>query len=124
MERFGIHVELKHAPSLDPDFIPLMRFNRAFLASAKKPVGIAVERADGQMASCRTFIHGTPEMEAADHYYIERLVKTILWMKGGFKIYVSGDEGVCEYLKSVYCAGGQQEFDWDYMASEIGRAHV
>ena len=116
MDRFGINVALKHTPSLDPDFIPLMRFNRAFLATAKKPVGIAVERADGQMASCHTFIHGTPEMAGADHYYIERLVKTILWMKGGFKVYVSGDAGVCEYLKSVYCSGGQQEFDWDYMA--------
>ena len=116
MNRFGINVELKNVPVLDPEFIPLMRFNRAFLATAKKPVGIAVERADGQMASCHTFIHGTPEMEQADHYYIERLVKTILWMKGGFKVYVSGDEGVCEYLKSVYCAKGQQEFDWDYMA--------
>ena len=117
MDRFGIKVDLKHTPPLDPDFIPLMRFNRAFLATAKKPVGIAVERADGQMASCQTFIHGTPEMAGADHYYIERLVKTILWMKGGFKVYVSGDAGICEYLKSVYCAGGQQEFDWDYMAS-------
>ena len=117
MNRFGINVELKHIPSLDPDFIPLMRFNRAFLAGAKKPVGVAVERADGQMASCRTFIHGAPEMKEADCYYIERLVKTILWMKGGFKIYVSGDEGIFEYLKSVYSAGGQQEFDWDYMAN-------
>ncbi len=117
MNRFGISVELEHIPVLDPEFMPLMRFNHAFLADAKKPVGIAVERADGQMASCHTFIHGTPEMAQADHYYIERLVKTILWMKGGFKIYVSGDEGTYEYLKSVYCAGGQQEFDWDYMAN-------
>ena len=117
MNRFGINVELKHTPVLDPEFIPLMRFNRAFLAGAKKPIGIAVERADGQMAACHTFIHGTPEMAEADRYYIERIVKTILWMKGGFKIYVSGDAGVCEYLRSVYCAGGQQEFDWDYMAS-------
>ena len=104
MNRFGINVELKHIPALDPDFIPLMRFNRAFLEGAKKPVGIAVERADGQMAACRTFIHGTPEMEEADHYYIERIVKTLLWMKGGFKVYVSGDQGVCDYLRSVYCA--------------------
>ena len=117
MNRFGISVELKNVPVLDPEFIPLMRFNRAFLAGAKKPVGIAVERAGGQMASCRTFIHGTPEMAEADHYYIERIVKTILWMKGGFKIYVSGDQGTCDYLKSVYCAKGQQEFDWDYMAN-------
>lgn len=117
MNRFGINVELKHTPVLDPDFIPLMRFNSAFLEGAEKPVGIAVERADGQMAACHTFIHGTPEMKEADCYYIERIVKTILWMKGGFKVYVSGDEGICEYLKSVYCAGGQQEFDWDYMAN-------
>ena len=117
MNRFGISVELKHVPPLDPEFIPLMRFNRAFLETAKKPVGIAVERADGQMASCRTFIHGTPEMAEADRYYVNRLVKTILWMKGGFKVYVSGDEGIAEYLRSIYCAGGGQEFDWDYMAS-------
>ena len=80
MNRFGVNVELKNVPVLDPDFIPLMRFNRAFLEGAKKPLGIAVERADGQMASCHTFIHGTPEMKAADCYYIERIVKTILWM--------------------------------------------
>ena len=117
MNKYGINVELKNVPVLDPEFIPLMRFNRAFLADAKKPVGIAVERADGQMAACRTFIHGTPEMREADCYYIERIVKTLLWMKGGFKVYVSGDERICEYLQSVYCAGGQQEFDWDYMAN-------
>ena len=117
MNRFGINVELKNVPVLDRDFMPIMRFNRAFLADAKKPVSIAVERADGQMATCHTFIHGTEEMREADHYYIERIVKTILWMKGGFKVYVAGDEDIYAYLKSVYCAGGQQEFDWDYMAN-------
>ena len=117
MNRFGVNVELKNIPVLDPDFIPLMRFNRAFLEGAKKPVGIAVERSDGQMACFHTFIHGTPERKEADCYYIERLVKTILWMKGGFRVYVSGDEGIYEYLKSVYCAGGQQEFDWDFMSN-------
>ena len=35
MNRFGINVELKNTPVLDPDFMPLMRFNRAFLAGAK-----------------------------------------------------------------------------------------
>ena len=117
MNRFGVNVELKHVPVLDPDFIPLMRFNRAFLEGAKKPVGIAVERSDGQMASLHTFIHGAPEWKEADCYYIERLVKTILWMKGGFRVYVSGDEGICEYLRSLYCAGGRQEFDWDFMSN-------
>ena len=121
MERYGISVQVKNAPKLDPEFIPLLKFNQAFLAGAAKPVSIAVERADGQMAACHTKIHGTPEMAQADHYYINRLVKTILWMKGGFKIYVAGDKGTYDYLAQAYSAGGEQAFDWDYMANIFER---
>ena len=116
MERHGISVEIKNIPILDPEFTPILRFNQAFLKTASKPVSIAVERADGQMATTHTFIHGTPEMAEADRYYIDRLVKTELWMKGGFRIYVN-DKDVCDYLKSVYCKGGAREFDWDYFAN-------
>ena len=121
MKRFGISVDLKNVPVLDKDFMPIHRFNEAFLADAKKPVGIALERADGQMASCHTFIHGTPEMADADNYYIDRLVKNLLWMKGGFKVYVSGDKNIYEYLCRAFSAGGEQEFDWDYMANVFER---
>ena len=117
MNLYGIEINLKHAPELDPDFFPLQRFNDAFLADARKPIGIAVERAGGQMASVRTFIHGTTEMADADRYYIERLVKTLLWMKGGFRVYVCGNEEICDYLKRTYCAGGRQAFDADFMAN-------
>ena len=117
MKFLGINVNVKNSPELDPGFIPLHLFNKAFLADAKKPVSIAVERAKGEMACFHTFIHGTPEMKEADCFYIDRLVKFILWMKGGFRIYVSGDEMIYDYLRSIYCAGGKQEFDWDYMAN-------
>ena len=116
MERHGISVEIKNIPVLDPEVTPILRFNQAFLKTASKPVSIAVERADGQMATTHTYIHGTPEMAEADRYYIDRLVKTELWMKGGFRIYVN-DKDVCDYLKSVYCKGGAREFDWDYFAN-------
>ena len=116
MERYGISVDVKNVPVLDPEFTPILQFNRAFLKTAKKPVSIAVERADSQMATTHTYIHGTPEMAEADRYYIDRLVKTELWMKGGFRIYVN-DKDVCDYLKSVYCKGGAREFDWDYFAN-------
>ena len=115
MERFGITAQLQHVPPLDPEFFPLLRFNQAFLEGAKKPVGIAVERAGGQMAVCETFIHGTPDMADADRYYIHRLVKTLLWMKGGFRIYVSGDEGIFQSLKAAYSPGGERDFDRDFM---------
>ena len=116
MNRYGINVELKNIPPLDPEFIPLLSYNRAFLKNAKKPISIAVERGGGQMATCHTFIHGTPEMAQADRYYINRLVKTILWMKGGYKIYVAGDQSICDYLAEAYSAEGERAFDWDFMA--------
>ena len=52
MERYGISVQVKNAPKLDPEFIPLLKFNQAFLAGATKPVSIAVEaggRPDGRL---------------------------------------------------------------------------
>ncbi|MCI8870367.1 MAG: ROK family protein [Lawsonibacter sp.] len=117
MNRYGVQFQVKNRPSLDPEFMPVLKFNRAFLSTAKKPVTFAVERSNGQMAVCRTFVHGTPEMAQADGYYAQRLVKTMLWMKGGFRVYVSGDQGVYEHLKKVYSAGGEQAFDFDYMAN-------
>ena len=116
MNRYGISVPCKHIPQLDQDFMPILKFNRAYLAGAKKPVSIAVERSRGQVAVKHTFIHGTPEMAEADRYYMDRLVKTILWMQGGFKIYVAGDEGIYQYLKETYCAGGARAVDADFMA--------
>ena len=115
MERYNIDVRIKNVPPLDPDFIPILKFNQAFLATAKKPVSLAVERADGQIAAFRTFVHGTPEMAEADRYYIDRMVKTALWLQGGFKVYTD-DQEIYEYLSGVYRQGGEREFDWDFMS--------
>ena len=117
MQYLGIECAVKNSPELDPAFLPLLSFQRAFLADAKKPVGIAVERSGGQMAVVHTFIHGSEALREADHYYIERLVKTLLWMKGGFRIYVQGDGELYRYLKDVYRRGGEREFDFDFMAN-------
>ena len=116
MNIHGIEFSLKNAPVLDPTFAPIQAFNEAFLKTATKPVSIAVERAAGEMASVHTRIHGTPEMYEADCYYLNRLVKTLLWMKGGFRVYVAGDDGMYEYLHAAYADGGEQDFDFHYFA--------
>ena len=116
MNRYGIQFQVKNSPSLDPEFMPILKFNRSFLQSAKKPVSFAVERSNGQVAVCNTFIHGTPEMREADHYYADRLVKSMLWLQGGFKVYISGDEDVYNYLKETFSLTGKRAFDADFMA--------
>ncbi len=117
MNYLGIEASVRNLPELDRDFFPLYKFNHAFLATAKKPIGVAVERSGGEMASVHTFIHGTPDRIEADRYYIRRLVKSMLWMKGGWRVYISGDRDMCDYIRGCFSADGCQAFDWDYFSS-------
>ena len=116
MERYNISVEIKNKPILDPDFMPLLRYDQEFEKNATKPVAIAVERADGEMATCYTKIYETPEMADANNYYMDRLVKNVLWTKGGFRIYVAGDKAIYDYLAATYSAEGARAFDANFMA--------
>ena len=117
MNYLGIEANVQNLPELDSSFFPLYKFNHAFLATAKKPIGIAVERSGGEMASVHTFLHGTPERIEADRYYIRRLVKSMLWMKGGWRVYISGDRDMYDYIRACFSADGCQAFDWDYFSS-------
>ena len=121
MNKLGVEASLKHIPELDPEFFPALRFNQAFLRTAQKPMSVAVERDRGQVAVCNTRIHGTPEWFEADCYYMDRLVKSLLWMKGGWKVYVAGDEAIGKYLQQTYSLTGARAFDADFMAGVYER---
>lgn len=115
----GLDVRLVNVPPLDAEFIPLWQFNRAFTDSVinnseKVPVTIAVERSAGQVHVHKTFIHGTEKMRPADRFFLNRLVKTILWMRGGYKVYVSGSIEAYEWLKEDFSPNGCQAFDSNY----------
>ena len=121
MNYLGIEVPVANTPELDPGFIPLGKFFDAFLKNARQPLSLAVERAGGEVAVYNTFIHGTPDMAEADRYYVDRLVKMLLWMKGGFKVYVSGSEAMYESVRDAYRPGGTREFDADFMSNVYER---
>ncbi len=48
---------------------------------------------------------------------MDRLVKSLLWVHGGYHIQVSGSKKVFEHLKAAYQAGGKQAFDAKFMAN-------
>jgi predicted NBD/HSP70 family sugar kinase len=111
----GVSFSIRNKPSLDPDYRPLHLFNQAFLKTAGKPVAIAVENSAGLVSVCRTRIHGTPGRAEADAYFMDRLVKTLLWQKGGYKLMVCGDRRTYEMIAAAYRPGGARAFDADYM---------
>ena len=115
MQYLGVHYEMKHAPKLDPTFIPFGVWRAAYLKDAKQPIAIAVERDQNQVSVHRTFIHGTPEMKEADYRYVERYVKFLLWSTGGFRVSICGCSELAQMLKAAYTPSGDRAFDFTFV---------
>ncbi len=115
MKVYGIDVEIKNVPVLHKDFVPMGAFNKAFLKTADKDIAIAVERNDSLVYVYRTKIHGTEAMADADNFYVERMVKFLLWAVGGFRVTIYGSDKVAEFVKATYCKGGKRAFDAEKM---------
>lgn len=98
-------------PILDNDFIPAIVYNREFLKKADRPFSVAVEREDGLVFRKDTFL--TSDFEE-NCFYVERLIKTLLWSAGGFKVHIAGDVKVYEYIKDCYTREGLRAFDVDF----------
>lgn len=111
----------KIVPPLDEDFRPGVLANHAFLdevRSSRKavPLVIGLERGGGLISVYRTEVLD-PSAEGAELNlpYVERLVKTLLWARGGWKVYVGGPAQVGEWLQKCYSPGGLRAFDEDFM---------
>ena len=119
MKLFDIDIPIKNIPALDPGFLPMSLFCRAFLKQAHKPIAICIERNDGLTAVYDTFITGTNKQ--ADQYYIERTVKNLLWAKGGFRVTICGDDDLAAYIREAYSGTGARAFDSAFMAKVYER---
>jgi predicted NBD/HSP70 family sugar kinase len=111
----------KVAPPMDEGFRPGVLANRAYLDTARSsgkavPLVIAMERGGGLISVFRTEVldPSAPGAEA-NLPYVERLVKTLLWARGGWKVTVGGPPEVGEYIRRCYSPGGLREFDAPFM---------
>ena len=114
MEYLGISFEMKHAPALDPEFVPFGVWAEEYLKGAAQPIAIAVEKNEGYVSVHHTRIYGTVEMAEADYRYVERYVKFLLWSIGGFKVYVCGCSELAKRLQQAYVPSGERAFDYDF----------
>jgi predicted NBD/HSP70 family sugar kinase len=109
---------------LDPHFQPAALFNRDYAAALKKsvrsvPLVIALERESGLISRYETMVDlaGGPETI----FFVERLVKFLLWARGGWKIYLGGPKAIGDAIRKSYSLRGARRFDSDMMASAYGR---
>ncbi|MCJ8330037.1 MAG: ROK family protein [Lentisphaeria bacterium] len=111
---------MKHQPELDPEFIAAAVFNRNYLKAAesatdKCTLTIALERPDGSCFHTRRVISpSTPNTQL----FVERLVKFLLWMQGGSKLYIT-DKSSADLLSTIYSKSGARAFDCDLIGTKV-----
>jgi len=124
MKEFSFKKPLLFVPEYDKTFFPISVGNREYRLALEKsesiPVSIALDRGNGLISVFKTevFKEGYTEDNIV---YIERLLKTLLWLKGGYKVTFGGPNYIAEYLQKVYCEGGEREFDYNFVKKIYGK---
>jgi predicted NBD/HSP70 family sugar kinase len=118
-------VEPRFLPPLDERFRPAVLANRAFqeeveASRAGVPLVLGLERVGGTLSrfETRVFPDGHPRA-GANLMYAERLVKFLLWQRGGWKLYVGGPRPIGAYIYQCYAPDGTQAFDYHFLGEQV-----
>ncbi len=123
-----LSVTPKCPPPLDPDFLPAALWNRAYRERIQsngggRPFGIGLEQPDGSISIYKAEILNDEDPDAAELNlrYVERLVKFLLWQRGGFRVYLAGDSAIASTIADIYRNEGTRGFDSRFMGEKAYR---
>lgn len=114
-------------PFLDPGYLPAVVWNRAYrkrceLEEGVQPLAIALERPDGSISRYDTNVLAhIPRNYAFNRKYVERLVKFLLWARGGYRVIIGGNEEIARMIAQIYSPTGERKFDEEFMGERIYR---
>ena len=114
-------MKAKFEAKLDKGFQPLVLVFNDFVKRVKEANGeklvIGIERNNGFVSAFEmtVFADGTGHDEE-NLRMVERIVKTLLWVKGGYKIIIAGSKKIYEGIAEIYAADGARAFDNDFMS--------
>ena len=110
--------KVKFPVRLDPNFEPMILKLREFkervaASSEKTPVAFCVERNNGYKFRYELDVIPTDKDAKG---ILERLIKSVLWVVGGFKVYYGGPRELGLELQKDFSKGGLRDFDVNFMA--------
>ena len=110
---------MKFKPIYEQDFYPMSVKLKEFRESVKKeggkPIKICVERNDGFNYVYSIDIFKDSNKNQDNYDVVERIIKSILWVVGGYKIYICGDDYIYDNISKAYTLTGARAFDVDFM---------
>jgi predicted NBD/HSP70 family sugar kinase len=118
-------VEPNLVPPLDAGFRPAVLANRAFEEELQDsgdgvPLVFGLERPDGSVSRFEKQVYPDGHPRAgANPFYAERILKFLLWQRGGWKVYVGGPRSLGVHLRNVYAANGERSFDYHFLGEKI-----
>jgi len=118
-------LSLSCVPVLDPGFVPAVVWNRAYRAEALADPGcrtldLALVRQDGTAFRWTSpLLPASAEQAATTFRYVERVVKFLLWQKGGSRVLIAGAPELVPALAAAYGPGGAREFDGNFIGKKI-----
>jgi predicted NBD/HSP70 family sugar kinase len=105
---------------VDTGFIPIEKAYRVFAADVSRhggePVAFVLERENGLKKRFDLTVLRRGVNDEKSYRYVERLVKSALWVVGGFKIYIAAPAAIVKRLQADYQKGGARAFDAEFMA--------
>ena len=111
---------MKYTMHYDKGFQPMSVVLAAFKNDvAKEPhkrLKICVERNKGYNYIYEIDIFADESKKQRNLGIAERIIKSLLWVVGGYKVYICGDDYIYEEIKKAYAAGGARAFDADFMS--------
>lgn len=113
-------------PILEPEFKPAIIELRSFFDdvnkySNKQHLIVCIERAKGYIYRKEFDILPDGVDDERNTFIVERIIKCILWVVGGFKIYIAGSHVVYKNIKNYYSEGGLRDFDYHFMGTVFER---
>ena len=120
-----IKITPKFVSELDPGFVPSVLWNREYrkqVADSGKAVKIviALTRSIGTVSTLETAVFPHEgKYKDVNIKYVERMVKSLLWTKGGYKITIAGCDALAKDIAEIYSPTGARAFDYDIMGEKI-----
>ncbi|NOX98366.1 MAG: ROK family protein [Verrucomicrobia bacterium] len=119
---------MKNQPTLDPSFVPAVLWNRDFQnrvqqSGGGEPFVIVLERPGGSISRFDTRIFSDPEVGQLGECvrYVERLLKFLLWQRGGAIISLGGNRVVADQVAAHYQPAAQRSFDCKFIGDQVYR---
>lgn len=111
---------------LDEQFQPMALVVRNFAKEVEKTGGqdiaICIERNNGYVSTYKTKIFNDNIGKDDENFkFIERLAKSLLWIRGGYKIIIGGSKLIADKIKLCYTKTGSRAFDADFMSKVYER---